>query len=73
MTVKLLTDQLLEFLASKEAAQARLSLHLFKCNIVGNLMSRLTLYTLTHISRLFIIEKTHVSYYKVRKGAKIRN
>ena len=39
MIVKLLTEQHLEFLSLKEAAQARLSLHLSKCHIVGNHMS----------------------------------
>ena len=37
MSVKLLTEHHLEL----EAAQARLSLHLPKCHIVGNRMSRL--------------------------------
>ena len=41
MTVKLLTEYNLEFLSSKGAAHARLSLHLSKCHIVGNHMSRL--------------------------------
>ena len=41
MSVKLLAERHLEFLSSKEAAQARLSLHLSKCHIVGNHMSRL--------------------------------
>ena len=40
MIVKLLTEHHLE----KEAAQARQSLHLSKCQIVGNLMSRLILF-----------------------------
>ena len=39
MIVKLLTEHHLEFLSLKEAAQAHLSLHLSKCQIVGNLMS----------------------------------
>ena len=38
MIVKLLTDQNLEFRSLKEAAQARQSLHMSKCHIVGNLM-----------------------------------
>ena len=39
MSVKLLTEHYLEFLSLKErAAQARLSLHLSKCQIAGNLM-----------------------------------
>ena len=43
ITVKLLTEQYLGFLSLKEEAaqQARLSLHLPKCNIVGNHMLRL--------------------------------
>ena len=41
MTVKLLTEHHLRFLSKKEAAQARLSLHLSKCHIVGNHISRL--------------------------------
>ena len=40
-SVKLLTERHLEFLSLKQAAQARLSLHVPKCNIVGNHMSRL--------------------------------
>ena len=41
MRVKLLTEHYLEFLRLKEAGQARLSLHISKCHIVGNHMSRL--------------------------------
>ena len=41
MNVKLLTEQHLESLSLKEAAQACLILHMSKCNIVGNHMSRL--------------------------------
>ena len=40
MIVKLLTEHHLEFLSLKDTAQARLSLHLSKCDIVGNHMSR---------------------------------
>ena len=40
---KLLTEHHLEFLNLKVAAQAGLSLHLSKCHIVGNHMSRLKL------------------------------
>ena len=43
MNVKLLTEHRLEILSLKEVAQARLSLHLSKCHIVGNHMSRLIL------------------------------
>ena len=45
MTVKLLTEHYLEFLNLKCAAQARLSLHLLKCHIVGNHMSWLIIRT----------------------------
>ena len=41
MTVKLLTEQNLELLSLTGAEQTRLSLHLSKCHIVGNHMSRL--------------------------------
>ena len=41
MTVKLLTEHHLEFLSLKEAAHARLSLHMSKCHIVGNNVSPL--------------------------------
>ena len=41
MIFKLLTEHHLEFLSLKEAAEARPSLHMSKCHIVGNHMSRL--------------------------------
>ena len=41
MSIKLLTEHHLEFLTLQEATQARLNLHLSKCHIVGNHMSRL--------------------------------
>ena len=41
MNVKLAIERHLEFLSLKMATQARLSLHLSKCHIVGNHMSRL--------------------------------
>ena len=44
MIVKLLTEH--QFLSLKEAVQARLSLHMSKCHIVGNFIPRL-------ISRIF--------------------
>ena len=46
MIVNLLTELHLEFLSLKEAAQARLSLHLSKCHIVGNHVPRLKIPTL---------------------------
>ena len=39
MIVKLLTEHHLEFLSLKEAAEARLSLNMSKCHIVGSLMN----------------------------------
>ena len=44
MIVKLLTEHHLEFLRLKEDAEAGLSLHLSKFQIVGNLMPRLIWY-----------------------------
>ena len=44
MSVKLLTEQDLEFLSLKGASQARLSLHLSKSHIVGNHVSGLILF-----------------------------
>ena len=44
MSIKLLTEHNLEFLSLKEAAQAPLSLHLSKRDIVGNHVSRLIWY-----------------------------
>ena len=41
MIVKLLTEHHLEFLSLKKATEARPSLHLSKCQIVGNLVPRL--------------------------------
>ena len=41
MSVKLLTEQCLELLSLKGAAQAGLRLHLSKCHIGGNHVSRL--------------------------------
>ena len=38
MSVKLLTEHHLEFLSLKGGCKARLSLHMSKCQIVGNLM-----------------------------------
>ena len=48
MRVMLLTEHHLEFLSLKEAAQARLSLHLSKLHIVGNHMSLLKLKSLRY-------------------------
>ena len=44
MIVKLLTEHHLEFLSLKEDTEARPSLHLSKCHIVGNLMHWLICY-----------------------------
>ena len=40
MSVKLLTEHHLRFLALKEAEKVRLSLHLSKCHIIANHTSR---------------------------------
>ena len=44
MIVRLLTEHHLELLSINEAAEARPSLHLSKCQIVGNLMPRLKIF-----------------------------
>ena len=41
MSVNLLTEHHLEFLSLKGGYKARLSLHMAKCHIVGNPVSRL--------------------------------
>ena len=41
MSVELLNEHHLEYLSLKGASQAHLSLHLLKCHIIGNHMSRL--------------------------------
>ena len=51
MTVKLLNKQHVEFLSLKKAAQARLSLHLSKCHIVVNQMSRLICFFIFQVFR----------------------
>ena len=47
MIVKLVTEHHFEFLSLKEVAEALPSLHLSKCQIVGNLMPRLKKVTTT--------------------------
>ena len=42
MSVKLLTKHYLQCISLKEAVQARTNVHLSKCHIVGNHMSRLS-------------------------------
>ena len=54
MIVKVLTEHHLEFLSLKEEAQTRLSLHLSKCQIVGNLMPRLIYYWLCFSKQLVL-------------------
>ena len=41
MIVKLRTEHHLEFLSLKGSCKARLSLHMSKCHIVGNLMPQI--------------------------------
>ena len=60
MSVKLLT----EHHSLNEATQARLSLHVSKCHIVGNLMSRLInkMFQITHMT---LESKVKVKYIKI--------
>ena len=51
MTVKLLTEHNFEFLSLKYAAQARLSLSLPKCHIVGNHMLRLKYFSIVYTQK----------------------
>ena len=55
MIVKLLTEHHLEFLRLKGAAQARPSLHLSICHIVGNHMPWLILSGCTAYNRLRMV------------------
>ena len=55
MTVKLLVEQHLEFLGLKLAAQARPSIHLSKCHIVGNHMSQLIYEPRYEISNMWYV------------------
>ena len=48
MSVKLLTEQCLELLSLKGAVQAHLRLHMSKCHVVGNHMSRLICQSLAY-------------------------
>ena len=63
MIVKLLTENHLEFLSLKEAAEARLSLHLSKCHIVGNLMHWLIIHILFGYFVYHVKAQTHLSIY----------
>ena len=51
MSVKLLTEHRLEFVSLKGGCTGCLSLHSSKCHIVGNHMSRLTIYDILASSR----------------------
>ena len=66
MNAKLLTEHHLEFLSlKKEAAEARQSLHLSKCQIVGDLMPRLIFLPDSLIySAMFLVHKTNINYLK---------
>ena len=68
MIDKLLTEHL-EFLSLKEAAEARLSLHLSKWHIIGNHMSRLK-YTLIFSMGLCSVHLNSLSSeYKIRRAS----
>ena len=69
MSVKLLSYHHLEVFSLKKAAHARLSLHLSKCDIIGNHMSRLIyrcqkiLYCMLHIISLCAQISQNVKYW----------
>ena len=63
MSVKLLTEQHLEFLRLKGAAQAHLSLHMSKCHIVGNHMSGLN-YRGVGVVRLYTFLEDINEFYR---------
>ena len=64
MSVKLQSEYYLEFLSLK-VAQARLSIHLSKCHIVGNHMSRLKSHLLTHTKAYIIATSSTTVAHKV--------
>ena len=68
MSAKLLAEHHLEFLNLKEAVHAHLSLHLSKCHIVGNHMSRLICVPAlgTHCHS-FLANILHKGYAKLKK------
>ena len=55
MIVKLLTEYHLEFLSLKVAAEAGPSLHLSKCQIVGNLSTGVKLCKTHYLTYLYLI------------------
>ena len=61
MIIKLLTEHHLEFLSLKEAAEARPSLHLSKCQIVGNPMPGLKLSSVNNV-QLFLAKSAGQFY-----------
>ena len=63
MSVKLLTEQHLEFLRLKGAAQAHLSLHMSKYHIVGNHMSGLN-YRGVGVVRLYTFLEVINEFYR---------
>ena len=65
MNIKLPTEHHLEFLSLREDAQALLSLHLSKCHIVGNHMSRLIFTSLLYqLEELFTILGAYQDSFK---------
>ena len=62
MTVRLLTKHHLEFLSLKKATQARLSLFMSKCHIVGKHVLRIMIVSRDNITphiRLFVVSPLH--------------
>ena len=60
MNIRLLTEHHLEFLSLTGAAQARLSLHILKCHIVGNHMWRLICFCIHHAAVLDFAKTNYV-------------
>ena len=69
MTVKLLTEHHLEFLSLKEAAKARLSLHLSKCHIIENHMPLLNYNVGKSAVSLCLTYDHKVSGSRLRRGS----
>ena len=65
MTVKLPTAHHLEFLSFKGAAEARLSLHLSKCQVVGNLVPRLIWFQSRFLTNWKLWEPRQIVLYRL--------
>ena len=65
MGVKLLTEHHFEFLSLKEAAEAHPSLHLSKCQIVGNLIPAQLFHHHGHLTICPLVSSVDQHYTKV--------